>query len=428
VWVAITLALSLVLPSFGTVEAAPSLHFLYGSGSQTGGKNIQLRVELTEPAPIGGTEVTLTSNDVAIPLPSSVTVPAGEIDHQFAVTTNPVTSDRAVIVSAALNGVLKSRSVLIKAPVLTSIGLQTVIRHEGQGKVIIRLSGPAASGGLDVDVDVDPWVLDLPDTITVPEGVQSLSLKPDADMFGTSALALDQPFTLTVSEGPRSFSKSALVRMFPSEPNPTATPSNTPSATASATSTATVAAPTATATATIAAATATASATATATLVPATATATATATSSTVPTATNTVVPTATETIVPTNTSTVAPTSTETAGPTATPSNTPEPTATVDPTLSEACVQLNSPVFDGQYGGSSISSFLFDVGDEITWTFTGETATVEIFQSETFEIYAGPANNSTSFLLTSPGTYLFEWDTVTGNVTWEITCTSDNPV
>ncbi len=45
-------------------SAAPSLYYLYGSGSQTGGKQITLRVQLTENAPGGGTTVALTSNDL----------------------------------------------------------------------------------------------------------------------------------------------------------------------------------------------------------------------------------------------------------------------------------------------------------------------------------------------------------------------------
>lgn len=381
----------------GPALAAPSLHYLYGSGSQTGGKQIQLRVELTEAAPSGGTTITLTSNDSAVPLPATVTVPAGETEHQFSVTTNPVSADRQVTVSATLNGTLRSRTVLIKAPVLTSIGLQTVIRHGGQGKVIVRLSGPAPAGGLDVTAVVDPHVLSLPGTISIPEGVQSLSLKPNADIFGTTAVPPDQPFTLTVSEGPRSFSKSAVIRVFITEPDPTAT------------------------------ATAPATATATATT-PATATATATTPATASATATNTAFPTMTNTPTSTATSIVQPTSTNTAEPTAT--NSPEPTSTSTPDngFSEACNALNNPSYDGVYQYGSIAGLMFEPGDRIVWVFGGVDTGVVITVSGIYEIFSGPVPGQYIHDLNSDGTYFFEWETTGGEIPWDVSCTSDNPL
>ena len=87
------------------------------------------------------------------------------------VTTDPVMTNTDVTVSATLAGVTKSRDVLIKAPVLSSMGLQTVIRHGGVGKVIARISGPAPAGGFAVNTETDPsGHLDLDAVITIPAG------------------------------------------------------------------------------------------------------------------------------------------------------------------------------------------------------------------------------------------------------------------
>ena len=167
-----------------TTSAAASLHFLYGSGSQTGGKNIKLRVELTEPAPQGGVNVTMAVSNGAINVPPTIHVNTGETEKQVTVTTDPVMTNTDVTVSATLAGVTKSRDVLIKAPVLSSMGLQTVIRHGGVGKVIARISGPAPAGGFAVNTETDPsGHLDLDAVITIPAGETRLSLAVPASLF-----------------------------------------------------------------------------------------------------------------------------------------------------------------------------------------------------------------------------------------------------
>src|SRR4051794_16537022 len=93
----------------------PHVHFLFGSGSATGGRRITLRVELTSPAPAGGVAVRLTSDrPEIIPLPDTIEVPGGATEREFHVTTNAVSSDTYVRVSAGYGGVTKGREVLVK--------------------------------------------------------------------------------------------------------------------------------------------------------------------------------------------------------------------------------------------------------------------------------------------------------------------------
>jgi hypothetical protein len=73
--------------------------------STYGGDPAQATVQLTLPAPAGGTVVGLgsTNPSVASP-PASLTIPAGATSGTFTITTQPVTTDTTVSFSATLNG------------------------------------------------------------------------------------------------------------------------------------------------------------------------------------------------------------------------------------------------------------------------------------------------------------------------------------
>jgi hypothetical protein len=211
---------ALVLRGSNPVSAASALHYLYGSGSQTGGRAITLRIELTENAPAGGAKVTLTSSNPAVQPPASVTVPAGQKTREFSVKTNPVASDTSVTVSAAYQGVTKSRVVLIKAPVLSSIGVQSKIRAGGVGKVIVRLSGKAPAGGVAVELTSDPaGALVFSNPAIVPAGTHRLALVVPA-----MATDVDVDATVTATAGSKSVGKSTIIRNYDrTEPTPTPT-------------------------------------------------------------------------------------------------------------------------------------------------------------------------------------------------------------
>ena len=217
-----------------STSAAAGLKFLYGSGSRTGGGDITLRVELTEPAPSGGAVVSFSASNGAVNVPGSTTVAAGQTEKTITVSTDPVAADTNVTVSASYLGVTRSRVVLIKAPVLSSLGLQTVIRHGGYGKVIARISGPAPAGGFAVNTSTDPaGHLLLDPVITIPAGATQLSLAVPASQFETADVELmpDLPLTVTISAGSASFTESTIIRDFGNDPRPTPTVTNTPTAT-----------------------------------------------------------------------------------------------------------------------------------------------------------------------------------------------------
>jgi hypothetical protein len=326
--------------------AASALTRLAASGSATGGKRITVRIELSGPAPAEGISVDLSSSSTHIQMPDSITVPDGAREETISVATIPTRFDTEVTITARHGGVTKSRVVLIKKPVLSSLSVQSKIRAGGQGKITVRLSGRAPEGGLVVNVKSNrPSILPLPGDVSIDAGKASVTLVVDAAMVRT-----DVPVNVIARHDGVRVIKSTLVRNYDSAtPTPTATATETPTATATSTATQT-STPEPTATATdvptstptntmVPTSTHTPEPTASATLIPTvTPTETQAPTATQTPTSTPTVTPTPTETALPTETATAtatqppAPTATATSSVTATATSTPEPTATATST------------------------------------------------------------------------------------------------
>src|SRR3954451_6702792 len=94
VWLIVALILA-SLPIAANVSGAdasgiPALHYLYGSGSTTGGGSIELKVELSGPAPSSGTKVSLSQTGSKLSLPNAVVVPASQSSATIRVESKPV--------------------------------------------------------------------------------------------------------------------------------------------------------------------------------------------------------------------------------------------------------------------------------------------------------------------------------------------------
>ena len=226
----------LALASPDTVRASPAIRYLYGSGSATGGRSITLRVQLTEPAGPSGVRVTLSADDPSIDLPGSVVVRGGDTEVSLTAGTSPVARDVSVTVTAGRGGVTKSRVVIIKAPILAELSLQSRIRGGGQGKLTVKMNGKAPEGGMAVVVKSNrPSVLPLNQTRSIPAGSSSLTLVVPA-----VSVPYDVPVKVTARINGRTITAEAIVRNY-GESGPTSTPTRvatetpTPSATVTGT-------------------------------------------------------------------------------------------------------------------------------------------------------------------------------------------------
>ena len=115
-----------VVPQFGAgVNAAATQPIvLTVAKSVTGGKKLTVSVALTKATPKGGAKIVLTSSNSAIPVPASVTIPAGSRNARVSVVTLAVTRDTASTISAAYAGPVQQT---VAAPVVAlprpSLGL-----------------------------------------------------------------------------------------------------------------------------------------------------------------------------------------------------------------------------------------------------------------------------------------------------------------
>ncbi len=182
---------------------------IFASGSQTGGKRITLRVKIGAPAGPGGATVYIASNSAAVPVPASVLIPEGQRELIFQVTTNPVAVDEYVQVMASVARCGSSKTVLIKAPVLRSLAVQSVMASEGLGRVTVCLSGRAA---------VPVWV-NL--TSSNPAVIPASSIQITA---GKGCVVHRQPtgavqgavsVTITVESGEIALSAPTTVKFYP---------------------------------------------------------------------------------------------------------------------------------------------------------------------------------------------------------------------
>ena len=221
--------------------AASALTRLAASGSATGGRSITIRAELSGPAPAGGATVQMRSTSAIVPVPKTILVPAGQTQQTIQVKTVPTRTTTKVTITASYAGVTKSRVIMIKEPILSSMYVQSRIRAGGVGRITVRISGNAPAGGIVLNVKSNrPSILPLPGEVTIPEGRHSVTLKPSAAMVPT-----DVTVNVIARYDGNRLIQQTIVRNYDAT-----TP--TPTQTASATETPTEpAAPTVTATATV---------------------------------------------------------------------------------------------------------------------------------------------------------------------------------
>jgi hypothetical protein len=105
-------------PQVEAAATSPALSsFSCSSGSITGSGSDSCTVKLTKPAAKGGQRVTLASNNAAVTVPHTVTVPANATSTQLTATVSSVTSEHKVTMTASAGGVSKNFTLQLNAAV-----------------------------------------------------------------------------------------------------------------------------------------------------------------------------------------------------------------------------------------------------------------------------------------------------------------------
>ena len=165
-------------------------------------------VTLTKAAPTGGTAVGLSSNNVLLTTPASVTVAAGSSTAAFSATTAAIPSDQSGIVTATLNSVSQSATVNLVAPVVLSAVAcnPTSLGPNASSTCTVTLTKAAPTGGTAVTLSSNNALLTTPASVTVAAGSTTATFSAT-----TAAIPSDQSATVTATLN--SVSQSATVNL-----------------------------------------------------------------------------------------------------------------------------------------------------------------------------------------------------------------------
>ena len=130
-------------------------------------------VTLSQPAPVGGTVVALTSSNTAVAtVPASVTIPAGATTGTFTVTSLAVASDATTVVTATNQFASRTTTFTSQAPALSSLSVAASNILVGSTTTgTVTLDSPAPTGGSVVSlVSSNTNAATVPATVTVAAG------------------------------------------------------------------------------------------------------------------------------------------------------------------------------------------------------------------------------------------------------------------
>ena len=197
-----------------SIQGAPTLERItLEPNPVVGGNPSTGTLTISAPAPAGGLQVQLSSNNPNVAsVPASVTVPAGQRTASFRVDTRVVASQTQVMITARLGNSSRQATLTVNPPALESLTLDpnTVVGgNPSTGRV--ALNAPAPAGGLQVQLSSNnPNVSSVPASVTVPAGQRSATFT-----VNTQAVASQTQVTITATLNGRSRSATLTVNPRP---------------------------------------------------------------------------------------------------------------------------------------------------------------------------------------------------------------------
>lgn len=182
----------------GNVEASrteqlnPGIQAIVVSASRlVGGVGVIGTVTLDQPAPIGGTTVTLAASNTAIALPASIFIPEGQTTGEFDIDASPVALATSVAITASCFGTEQSTIITIDAPTPHSVSLaQASITGGSATTATVLISGLAPAGGLQVRLASSSLAMSVPSTVTIPAGQMSASINIQTNVVSVDSTAV----------------------------------------------------------------------------------------------------------------------------------------------------------------------------------------------------------------------------------------------
>ena len=145
---------------------------VYTNAPVSGGTSTTGTITISGPAPVGGTVVSLASSSLSALVPTSVTIPAGQMTATFAVSTNLVSNDTSAVISATVYGVKVKSTLSILGPKVSAVTVASAsIASTATTTGTVTLSTNAPVGGKVVTLSSsNTGVATVPVSVTVPAG------------------------------------------------------------------------------------------------------------------------------------------------------------------------------------------------------------------------------------------------------------------
>ena len=174
------------------------------------GNQVTGTVNISGPAPLGGSIVRLASSSLSALVPTSVTIPAGQMTATFAVATNLVSNDTSAVLSATVYGVRVKSTLSILGPKVTSVTVaSTNVASAATTTGTVTLSTNAPVGGKVVTLSSsNAGVASVPVSVTVPAGSNTAT-------FTITAGTVAANTAVTITATTNSSSGTATVTITP---------------------------------------------------------------------------------------------------------------------------------------------------------------------------------------------------------------------
>jgi hypothetical protein len=165
-----------------------------GATQVAGGRSFSATVSLTGPAPDGGFNVAL-SDEGRANAPSSVSVPGGQTQATFTVTTTNVRAPETSTITAGEGTTAKTATITLLPLAIESISMVRPLVSQAQpGVATVKLNAPVTATGFSFAVSIDPSsAASAPNEVAVSTG-------PDSRPVAISArpVVSNTPATITI--------------------------------------------------------------------------------------------------------------------------------------------------------------------------------------------------------------------------------------
>jgi hypothetical protein len=187
-----------------------------------GGSPAQATVTLSAPAPAGGAAVALASSNRSVAaVPATVTVPEGQTEATFTVSTSAVSATTSVRITASYGGystpaTLTVAPAVVLPPRVAGLSLDPTVVVAGKAvKVTVTLTEPAPEGDAMVELSSsDPAVATVGESIVVVPAGETSAMSVVSSVLGSPLTTV----TISASYGGATVSAPLTVTPLPATP------------------------------------------------------------------------------------------------------------------------------------------------------------------------------------------------------------------